>query len=416
MKPPHTHPKSRRSTPSGSVSTAPANASRAPLAQAAPVEPVVVSRAFSCRCGQPVFFRNSICLACQTPLGYDPQTGLLLPLVALPGQSDESEVWRCAEPAQTSGRYLRCRNLTTGAACNWLIPLDGKSSTAADLCLCCRFTRVLPDLSVNDHLTWWRRIEVAKRRLISALLGMRLPLVPLADDPRQGLAFDILTSLDGAPVTTGHAEGVITLDAQEADDPTRELRRTQLHEPYRTLLGHLRHEIGHYYWRRLVEHSEWIDPFRREFGDERADYLGALERHYAEGPPDDWCSTHVSAYASCHPWEDWAETWAHYMHMTDTVDTAMSFGLHGERLELSCEPFGTEVLGEATDSASDGFLNLLNRWVQLTGVLNELSRSMGVPDFYPFVLSAPAVRKLHMVHRIIEAANARWNTQAGYMI
>jgi hypothetical protein len=147
---------------------------------------------------------------------------------------------------------------------------------------------------------------------------------------------------------------------------------------------------------------------RTLFGDDREDYAAALRRHYEDGPPADWGQRFVSAYASAHPWEDWAETWAHYLHLADTLDTARSFGLDGERVELSYERFSPELLADAGNGADDGdaagFLRLINSWMELTGVLNELSRSMGVADFYPFVLSAPAVRKLHLVHRVIHAA------------
>ena len=380
-----------------------------------------VSRSFECQCGQPIFFRNSICLSCQTQLGYDPEHGVLVPLAPQAATTDieketegvDATVWRSAESAQSTGRYVRCDNLGTAAACNWLIPLGDAPSSRLRFCLSCRLTRRIPDLSADNNAVWWGRIETAKRRMVSSLMGMQLPVVPWNDDPQRGLAFDILASVDGTPVVTGHDDGVITLDAQEADDPTRELRRTQLLEPYRTLLGHLRHEIGHYYWRRLVENTDWLDAFRRVFGDERADYPAALQRHYSGGAPVDWNLAHVSAYASCHPWEDWAETWAHYLHMTDTLDTATSFGILGERLELVYEPFGTEIFGDESDAHVDTFLPLLNQWMRITGVLNELSRSMGMPDFYPFVLSAPTVRKLHLVHQIIQSAHAQWNPQGG---
>jgi hypothetical protein len=217
-----------------------------------------------------------------------------------------------------------------------------------------------------------------------------------------------LRSPPGGPaVVTGHADGVITLDVEEADDTRREERRTALHEPYRTLLGHLRHETGHYYWQRLVDGSPWLEAFREVFGDEQQDYAAALRNHYANGAPPDWALRHVSAYASSHPWEDWAETWAHYLHLRDTLDTARSFGIDGESVELSYERFSVATLGEeaAEDPQAKAFLALVTGWMELTGVLNELSRSMGVADFYPFVLSAPAVRKLHLVHRVIRAAS-----------
>jgi hypothetical protein len=192
---------------------------------------------------------------------------------------------------------------------------------------------------------------------------------------------------------------------EEADDAQRETRRLALQEPYRTLLGHLRHETGHYYWQRLVDGSSWLEHFRSVFGDERQDYAAALQAHYANGAPADWATRHVSAYASSHPWEDWAETWAHYLHLRDTLDTARSFGIDGESVELSYERFRPDALGEeaAGDPQAPAFLALVTGWMELTGVLNELSRAMGVGDFYPFVLSAPALRKLYLVHRVVGA-------------
>jgi hypothetical protein len=366
------------------------------------VPPPVTPRAFSCACGRPIFFRNSQCLACQRPLGYAPLRGALL---ALEPVHSRAGGWREAGvPTRRAPRYARCANLDTAAACNWL--LDAAEVAAGfTLCRCCRLTRTVPDLSLPDARLWWCRIEQAKRRLVATLIGLKLPVVPRAEDGERGLAFDLLLAPpEGPAVITGHADGVITLDVQEADDARREARRDQLGEPYRTLLGHLRHETGHYYWQLLVQDSAWLPSFRALFGDEREDYGAALQRHYAAGPPPDWGQRFVSAYASAHPWEDWAETWAHYLHLADTLDTARSFGLDGERVELSYERFDAAVLGDTGDAEAAGFLALINSWMELTGVLNELSRSMGVADFYPFVLSVPAVRKLHLVHRVIRAA------------
>jgi len=363
-----------------------------------------VNRAFTCICGQPIFFRNSVCLGCGRALGYDAARGKLLPLEP----TDEPGWWRSSETGTRQRTYQRCENLSSPAACNWLIPPAKPREHTPSLCLCCRLTRTLPDLDVPEHAGWWHRIEQAKRRMVSSLLALRLPIVPRGEDPQRGLAFDILVSQPGLPpVVTGHAGGVITLDAAEADDATREHRRTSLREPYRTLLGHLRHESGHYFWQRLVDGKEWLEPFRAVFGDERTDYALALQNHYNHGAAADWSSRHVTAYASCHPWEDWAETWAHYLHMRDTLGTARGFGIRGDRVELACEPFGPDVLSEdgngngALDATDEQFLLWLNHWLHLTVALNEISRSMGVADFYPFVLSRPAVRKLHLVHRVI---------------
>jgi hypothetical protein len=211
---------------------------------------------------------------------------------------------------------------------------------------------------------------------------------------------------------TGHANGLITLDIDEADDVRREQLRTSLHEPYRTLLGHLRHEVGHYYWDRLVDNTPWIDAYRELFGDERVDYTAALKKHYEYGPRADWANHHVSSYASVHPWEDWAETWAHYLHMVDTVDTALSFGIDAEEVEIEAEPFKSDALWKPDDAGAQDFLDFLNSWVELTNVLNELSRSMGQPDFYPFVLPRAAVAKLQFIHNVVRDARRESKAQA----
>lgn len=364
--------------------------------------PLATPRAFRCRCGRPIFFRNSQCLACGTPLGYDPERRRLLPLEPATAEG----TWRRAGGGSRAQQYRRCANLDTAAACNWLVERRDRNP----LCRCCRLTRTLPDLSVPGNDVFWGRIEAAKRRLVSSLLGLGLPVrSKQLEDPARGLAFDLLRSPPEGPlVVTGHADGVITLDVEEADDAIREQRRQSLFEPYRTLLGHLRHEVGHYYWLRLVKDTPWEERARALFGDERADYAAALQRHYAQGPPEDWRSRYVSTYASAHPAEDWAETFAHYLHVVDTFDTAASFGLDAARVELAYERFPAEILEGETPEAAEAFLDFIGGWMELTGVLNELSRSMGLADFYPFVLSGLAVRKLHLVHRIVRGQAAEW--------
>ena len=373
-----------------------------PNSSCLPCRPVVASamvpRAAVCQCGRPVFFRNSQCLACHAPLGYDPERARLLPLQP----ADQAGLWVAACGGNPTPRYRRCATLDNGSACNWLLPeADGGHAQ----CRCCRLTRTLPDLSVEDNALRWGRIATAQRRLVSMLIVLGLPVQPPANDPVLGLCFDLLGQLPGgAPVVTGHADGVVTLDIAEADDAQREKRRNELREPYRTLLGHLRHESGHYYWQRLVDNSPWLEPYRAVFGDERADYGAALKEHYEDGPPADWCGRYVTAYASSHPWEDWAETWAHYLHLVDTLDTARGFGMDSERVDLHYERWNAADL--EADHDAEGFVNLVNGWMELTGVLNELSRSMGLADFYPFVLSRLALRKLHLVHCIVQAQQA----------
>lgn len=361
------------------------------------------ARAYRCDCGRPIFFRNSQCLACGLALGYEPALGHVGPIVPGPAEG----TWQLsARTGADAPVYRRCANLDTPAGCNWLVPQDAQGAWPNPLCTACRLNRTIPDLSDRDNATLWRRIEIAKRRLVSQLVALGLPVRSrVSEDPQHGLAFDFLRPAPGGPpVLTGHAAGVVTLNVEEADDVRREQVRTSMREPYRTLLGHLRHEVGHYYWDRLVQGSAWLAPWREVFGDERADYGEALARHYRDGPAADWPMHHVSAYAASHPWEDWAETWAHYLHMVDTLDTALSFGLDADDVELDYERFGVQALYAPQHPDAPRFLSFVNAWLELTGVLNELSRSMGEPDFYPFVLPAAAVRKLHLVHLTVSEA------------
>lgn len=249
---------------------------------------------------------------------------------------------------------------------------------------------------------------MAKRRLVSQLLALGLPVKSKVDeDEKHGLMFDFLRSPENGPrVLTGHADGLITVNIEEADSVQREKMRLELHEPYRTLLGHFRHEVGHYYWNRLILNGPWLEPFRTLFGDERADYAAALKANYENGPPADWADRYISSYASTHPWEDWAETWAHYLHMIDSLGTALGFGLDAEDIEAIIEPFERDALYAPDDTGADGFLSLLNSWIEMTMVLNELARSMGQPDFYPFVMSKAAVAKLQFVHMVVEESRS----------
>ena len=346
-----------------------------------------------------MFFRNSACLSCGAQLGYDPE---LTTLIALEEGDTPGSLVRHGD---TGGKhYQRCANFDTAAGCNWLLP----HGSTEPLCRACCVNRTIPDQSDPQNQMLWGRIELAKRRLMSQLLDLGLPaLSKEKEDPEHGLAFDFLRALPNEPpVMTGHANGVITLNVEEADDAVREKVRAAMHEPYRTLLGHLRHEVGHYYWDRLIWDSPWLDDFRTLFGDERESYADALKRHYDNGAPADWDQRFVSTYASSHPWEDWAETWAHYLHIEDTLVTALSFGLGAGDVEIDTEPFTKDVLWQPDVAGASEFLELVNAWVELTGVLNDLSRSMGVHDFYPFVLNRPVVAKLQFIHCVVREARA----------
>jgi hypothetical protein len=357
-----------------------------------------LQRTYQCRCGNAIFFRNSFCLNCHSALGYEPFLGKVVPI----DQGSEPETWTVGVPVDgAAALYWRCANVKTAAACNWLIPLSGVDNPQP-FCKCCRLNRTIPDLSIPENKSLWASIEMAKRRVISALIALRLPTESrVTEDPERGLAFDLLRSVDSSHrVLTGHDDGLITLNIEEADDAKREQIRKRMREPYRTLVGHLRHEVGHYYWDRLIDGTQNLNAYRELFGDERADYEQALKKNYEQGPQPNWRSLYVSSYASVHPWEDWAETWAHYMHMLDTLSTASSVGLRADSVELSVDPFTSAALyQDGVDK--ECFLSLLNSWVKLTAVLNELSRSMGQPDFYPFALPYAAVAKLHFIHSVI---------------
>jgi len=379
-------------------------------------KPVAAPRAYFCRCGRPVFFRNSVCLACRTPLGYEPHLRQVYPLEPVPQvppvpqvqPESEPGIWQLASLGGISenygaGKYRRCANLDSPAGCNWLLSEAETEGNPRLLCIACRLNRTIPDLSVPDNGELWSRLEAAKRRLVSSLLALGLPVESRVDqNSERGLAFDFLHSpAEGPRVLTGHADGIITINIEEADNAARERIREQLHEPYRTVLGHLRHEVGHYYWDRLIANSTWLEDFRKLFGDEQQDYAAALQRNYQQGPLPGWEQQYVSAYASVHPWEDWAESWAHYLHMVDTLDTALSFGLDTRRLEMEIEPFSRDSLFRPNHPGAKRFLSFVNAWIELSAVLNELSRSMGQPDLYPFALPRPAVAKLHFIQLAI---------------
>jgi hypothetical protein len=359
-------------------------------------EPLGRRDSFRCDCGRPVYFRNSLCLGCKSPLGYQPE--LLQVRTILPGP--EPDTWRLQGKIEDTQLWRRCENFDSPAGCNWLVAADDEDT----LCVSCRLNNTIPNLDDEDNCRWWRQIENAKRRLVAQLLSLGLPVKSkVSEDPERGFMFDFLRSPEKGPrVLTGHSNGLITLNVEEADDSRREKIRHEMHEPYRTLLGHFRHEIGHYYWDRLVAGTPWLEKFRDLFGDERLDYATALKRNYEQGPPANWADHHITSYAAVHPWEDWAESWAHYMHVVDSLDTALRFGLRGEDVEAAVEPFSVSDLYDPSASDAQRVILLVNSWVQLTTVLNELARSMGQYDFYPFVMSRHVLRKMHFIQMLVK--------------
>jgi hypothetical protein len=303
----------------------------------------------------------------------------------------------CAlEPAQGAtfetpyGRHAKCSNYVEQGVCNWLVP-NGEASDPATplLCQACRLNRVIPDLSNPEHRALWAEVERAKRSLLYGLGRIGLRVASKKEDPETGLAFDIKADTATERVLTGHSEGLVTLNLREADPAIREKVRVDLKERYRTLLGHFRHEVGHYFFDRLVKSAPEVAEVRACFGDERADYSLALVKHYSEQPPPDFQEEFISSYARAHPAEDWAETFAHYLHLLDTLETARHFGLARD-LPARSSPQGT----------SD-FDAMLAEWTELTIALNALNRSMGLPDAYPFAVSPTVRKKLELVERVI---------------
>ena len=356
-------------------------------------------RLFHCRhCGSVVFFDSTHCVHCGHALAFVPEA---MDMVALrPADDGTPGVWTPSRPAgkaatrRAPARWRMCSNHAAYNACNFAVPDDGSGTDR--LCPSCSQTHVVPDLGNPDNLRRWTEFESAKRRLYYTLARLGLENI----EGEAGPAFQFLEDVPGEPpVLTGHAEGLITVNVAEADDDERARRRVALGEPYRTLLGHLRHESGHYFWDVLVLRGGQLEAFRAVFGDERQDYAQALEDHYAQGPRADWLSAFVSAYAASHPWEDWAETWAHYLLMIDLLETAASYqaqvtiaGAGGAQHTVAIDPFG---------QPAPDFDAMLMRWTPFTLLLNSLTRSLGQQDAYPFALAPEALAKLRFVHDLV---------------
>lgn len=347
-------------------------------------------KTFRCtHCHQPIYFENVRCENCGSALGFIPNERAMASF-----EVRDDGPWRVL--GRDDGYvYRACRNYRVENVCNWMVRPDDPE----ELCDCCRLTEIIPALHKPENKQRWYRLEQAKRRLIYSLQGFHLPLVTRAQDPQRGLAFQFLE--DTTPnerVLTGHSAGVITLNVAEADDAKREEMRTAMHEPYRTLLGHFRHEVGHYYWDILIADTPWLNEFRRLFGDEQADYGLALQRHYEQGAPAEWDKTFISAYASVHPWEDWAETWAHYLHMTDGLHTAENWGVSLRPKKADTAPVQDVQVRER---AADFDTLFFEQWLPLTRFLNSLNRSLGHTDAYPFTVASPVVEKLRFIDRVI---------------
>jgi hypothetical protein len=339
---------------------------------------------FNCDCGNVLFFGSSRCLKCNGEVGFDPVAGKMLRL-------------------RPGGKMKRCDNGLKHSVCNWVLPADDK----ATLCTACRMNQTIPDLSSQRNRMLWGRMEIAKRRLIYTLLRTGIALPSKNDDAKNGLAFDFVSSFSNPTVTTGHLNGVITVNLEEADDTYRQINRQQLGENSRTLLGHFRHESAHYFWMRCLSDLMWDNPlrlaFRARFGDEWLDYTTALNAHYQRGAPAGWEQNYITAYAASHPWEDWAETWAHYLQIVDGLETCESLGIQVQHLALALvmlpSEAGTLPAMLPQSGIEDGkFLAWLQRWMCMSTVLNEISNSIGEAPLYPFVISVRVAQKLRLAH------------------
>lgn len=375
---------------------------------------------FSCQqCSQTVLFENTLCENCGSLLGFLPDLMTISALkaegkgfialaetqaqvqdhtqdqVQTQGQVQTQEQ---TEPQPLANIWYYCEN-SQHHVCNWLV------ETPDTLCEACQLNRHIPNLGRVKQRDAWQKLELAKHRLVYSLIKLNLPILNKNEDPEDGLSFDFIseenTVPDNAQSTTGHALGQVTINASEASSSDREQMREDMKESYRTLIGHFRHEVGHYYWDQLIAEDEAdLANYRALFGDERESYADALQKHY-ENPVQNWQDNFVSAYASSHPWEDWAETWAHYLHIVDTLETASEFGIsmlppnnlhQGLAATINIDPYH-----------HDNFDEIIAQYLPLTFAVNNLNRSMGQPDLYPFILVPKVREKLAFIHRIVHS-------------
>jgi hypothetical protein len=347
----------------------------------------VIVKLFACQfCGNILYFENRSCERCGHKVGF------------LPEISDMSALDPAGDAWQPLGSTGAARTFCANAAhdaCNWLVKPDSHDG----YCIACRHNGTVPNLDSPERLTAWRDLEFGKHRLFYSLLRWKLPLKTRSEDPEHGLIFNFLADSRGPKVLTGHDDGVITIALSEADALERERRRLQMGEPYRTLLGHFRHEVGHHYWDVLVRDGGALTACRAVFGDDSIDYEEALQRHYKEGAPPDWQQHFVSAYATTHPWEDFAETWAHYLHIVDTLEMAAEFN-------LDVRPALDRIGGLSANISSDPYVatdiqSIMAAWLPFVFAMNSVSRTMGARELYPFVLSPAVIEKLGFIHNLI---------------
>ncbi|RFC66428.1 hypothetical protein DYI37_03015 [Fulvimarina endophytica] len=359
---------------------------------------------FSCpACDQVVFFENVVCEKCGHALGYDAASNAMVALEA------DNGLWKSTGKYSDGKTRRYCDNYQHGV-CNWLVEADKDDA----YCDACAHNITVPDASDPENVRLWSDMEIAKRRLFYALLRLNLPLTT-RDEHEEGLGFDFLAEDPNATgnVMTGHDRGLITIALAEADDAERVKRRESMGEPYRTLLGHFRHEVGHWYWDRIVRDGNpgALEACRALFGDDTEDYGEALKRHYENGPKANWQDEYVSSYAGAHAWEDFAETWAHYLHIVDTLETGHSWGVSVDprvsdkgllTTKIDFDPYASETTIDQITEA----------WLPLSASLNSFNRAMGHQDLYPFVLSPAVIEKLGFMHDLVRGRAGQGMSQS----
>ena len=375
-------------------------------------------KTFNCNCKdhQMLFFESKSCLACKRVVGVDDNFDKVEAY-----DLDENTGYYFKSTEEKKVSYQKCDNHADYTACNGMVNMDTfipvPDNEDEVLCFACRFNETIPDLSIVEHIPLWRKMEIAKRRAIYTLKSLSLPLENTIQNPQSGLSFDFIadsdvndnfsTKLEDQEIVfTGHDNGHITINIAEANDVVRASTKLAMREKYRTLLGHFRHELGHYYFNKLILVSpEKQELCKKYFGDDEIDYSKALKKYYKSGAPKNWNDDFISEYATMHPYEDWAETWAHYMHIIDTLETAKNFNITGS---LNNKAVNNEYLGELTlpqnsclFSSQTSINSILDTWMDFAIILNSLNRSMGMSDAYPFVLTQSIRTKLSFIHHAI---------------
>jgi len=373
-------------------------------------------KTFKCNCTDQLilFFESSHCLACGRTVGIDDDFDQVEPYEI----DEQSGLFYKAEAPEVF--YKKCDNNAQYHVCNGMVNLDTFIPVADKdevLCFSCRFNETVPDLSIVEHIPLWKKMETAKRRALYTLKSLSLPLNTTIQEPESGLSFDFIADRNVSDhfvspiigqdvVFTGHDCGHITINLAEADDVARSQAKIAMGERYRTLLGHFRHELGHYYFDQLIANSPKKHTLCKQyFGDDELDYQQALDTHYKQGAPANWHETFISEYATMHPYEDWAETWAHYMHIIDTLETAKNFSITGSTTD---NEFELDEADELRLPQSAYYFNsqtsidaILDTWMEFSIILNSLNRSMGLADAYPFVLTQAVRTKLSFIHHAI---------------